>query len=594
MSKIFTLAALLYFTMPAWGQAGSLNPQFNGGTVITGFGPNHSQADDLAVQPDGKVIAAGYALISGISNFALARYNTNGTLDNSFGVNGKVLVNLGSGSWLKAIALQADGKIVVGGSVTNGPTVQFALMRFLSNGSPDPSFGTNGVVTLIIGSYAYVKDIVLQPDGKIIMSGEAYINGDYDFAIARYNTNGTLDISFGGGVVIIDFNNDDYVKAVRVQSDGKVVVAGSSNFKFALTRLTPSGSLDNEFGSEGRVTTIVGSVPGNDNALSLALQTDGKIILAGEAFNPPHASDVALVRYTPSGSLDPTFGNNGKILTDIGGNFDQASAVAIQGDGKIVVAANTTYNGQPRIGMLRYTPQGNSDPSFGNNGVTITTVGNEAYVSSMQFHGLGIYVAGVAKNNPDRFAILSFINDASPLPVRLVDFTAQKVGNSVVLNWITENELNTESFHAEKSTDGRIFNLLQEVAAAGNSTTTLKYSAIDRQPFAAVNYYLIRTVDIDGSSSYSKIVAIKNDIKAIEVFPNPVAAVTQLQLPAGIHGALRIDILDAGGMLTKTMNLQSAGNAQSIPVDLSYLSRGTYILRVTGANTRFSQKLIKE
>ncbi len=594
MGKNFTLIVLLYISMPTWGQAGLINPQFNGGSLTTSFSSDHCQAEDIAVQPDGKIVAGGYALAGGISHFALARYQTNGNLDNSFGTGGKVLVNPGAGgSWITSIAIQPDGKILAGGSVSNGPTIQFAVMRFLSNGSPDASFGNNGLVTLVVGTYAYLKDILIQPNGQIVLAGEAMINGDFDFALARYNSNGTLDLTFNGGIKVVDFNNDEYLKAISLQPDGKILLAGSSNFTFALTRLNVNGSIDGSFGNEGRLLTVAGTVAGNDNAMSMALQADGKILVVGEAYNPPSFSDIAIVRYTSSGQLDPAFGGDGIVLTDIDGSNDQATAVSVQNDGRIVIAGNTIYQGNQRIVLMRFSAQGNIDQSFGNNGSTIATVGNEAYVHSMKLSGLKIYLSGVAKNNPDQFALLSFMNDASPLPVQFMDFTAQKEGNTVRLQWTTSREENTKSFIAEKSTDGRDFYLLEEVAASGNSNSINKYSVTDRQPLAEINYYRIKSVDIDGSYSYTKILAIRNEVSAVQIFPNPVRSTMQVQLPAGLDGITQLDLYDVTGRLARSMKVQTGGLASSIPVDMSSLFKGTYLVRITNGEMIFTEKVMK-
>jgi uncharacterized delta-60 repeat protein len=467
-------------------------------------------------------------------------------------------------------------------------------MRFLSNGSTDPSFGNNGLVTLVVGTYAYLKDILLQPNGKIVLAGEALINGDYDFALARYNANGTLDLSFNGGTVTVDFNNDEYLKAIRLQEDGRIVLAGSSNFTFALTRINTNGSIDGSFGNEGRMLTVAGTVAGNDNAMSMSLQSDGKIVVVGEAYNPPYFSDIAIVRYTTAGQLDPGFGGDGILLADIDGSNDQATAVSVQSDGKIVIAGNTIYQGNQMIVMMRFSSQGNIDQSFGTNGRTFASVGNYAYVYSMKLSGLKIYLSGVAKNNPDQFALFSFMNDASPLPVHIMDFTAQKEGNTVRLQWTTSLEENTKSFIAEKSTDGINFIRLEEIAAAGNSNTIQKYSVTDRQPIAPVNYYRIKTVDIDGSFSFTRILAIKNDVISVQLFPNPVRNTMQVQLPAGLDGTTRIDLYDATGRHARNMKVETGGSASSVPVDMSSLLKGTYLVRISNGEMIFTEKIMKD
>jgi len=593
MSRIFTLAAF-FIAINCGAQTGLLNAQFSGGTITTSFTGDNCQADDIALQPNGCLVAGGYALLNGVKHFAMARYKQNGSLDASFGMGGKVLLSLSaSGSWISSLDIQNDGKILAGGSIELGPTIQFALMRFLPSGAPDASFGVNGLVTLAAGSYSYIKDVAVQNDGKIIVAGESFINGSYDFVVARYTNTGTLDLSFSNGIASVDFGGNDVVKSVRLLPDGQILVGGSSNYKFALAKLDASGEPVGSFGNGGMVTTVAGTVPGNDNGLSLAVQADGKILMAGEAYNPPYASDICVIRYNTNGTLDQSFGNGGIALTDIDGSFDQASSVSVQNDGKIVVSGNTTYQGQPRVLLARFMPNGSFDPGFGVNGRTIAFLGNEGYVYSMVFHGNKIFIAGVIKNQPDQFAILSFTTDAFPLPLRFLDFVAQKEAGYVSLQWTTENEINVEGFTVEKSTDGRNFSDLHSLPASNAASTIKNYRATDMQP-STVNYYRIRSRDFDGAIAYSKIIAVKTGIDGIEIFPNPVRTAAQLQLPAGIQEEVNIDVVDASGRVLQRQRLQLQGLARSVSLDLSGYVKGIYFVNLSANGIKYTQRMLKE
>jgi uncharacterized delta-60 repeat protein len=596
MQKIFTLAACLYISIQLWGQAGTLNTQFNNGVATTSFGPDHCGADDIAVQPDGKVVVAGYAMVGGVSNFAVARYHVNGILDASFGTGGKLTLNpaAAGGCWLKAITVQNDGKIVVGGSFSNGTTVSFALMRLQSNGNVDASFGTNGLVTTAVGNYAHIKDIALQPDGKIIAAGESTTGVFYDFTVIRYTSTGAIDYTFGAGVNTFNISGDDYVKSVKYQPDGKVLIAGSADYMFAMARLSPNGSLDGEFGTEGKVITVVGITLGNDNCTGIALQNDGKIIAVGEGFFGAMASNIVVARYSVHGTLDNSFGTNGVKSLDIGGSFDQASCVMVQSDGKIVVGGNTVVGGQPSVVVARFLLGGMLDPGFGTGGYTVTAIGSEAYVYAMAFYGTSIYFSGVEKATPDVFALTSYINDVSPLPVRYADFSVQKNNSTVTLQWQTENEWNTKSFVAEKSDDGKKFIPFKEVAAAGTSSVLTQYRTFDEQPYNNITYYRIKSVDHDGFTSFTKILTVKNDIKNIEVFPNPVQSYVQIQLPGGIKGDVKINVTDLAGKTVRTKDVQLQGSSLSVSLQMNEFAKGMYLVNVSSDNLNFSQRIIKE
>jgi uncharacterized delta-60 repeat protein len=242
--KIFTLAASLCLTTLCYGQAGLLNTQFNGGIQATSFGSDPAIGEDIAIQPDGKVVVVGQTIVSGISNMAIARFNTNGTLDNGFGTGGKIVISLNpAGSWLKAVAILSDGKILAGGSVTNGANVDYAMLRFFSNGNIDPSFGVNGIVTSSWDTYSYLKDILVQNDGRILVAGEAADPFSSDYAVARFLSNGSPDATFSGGFVTVDVLGDDFAKTIKLLSNGRMIVGGSSSFRFSMIKLNPTARL---------------------------------------------------------------------------------------------------------------------------------------------------------------------------------------------------------------------------------------------------------------------------------------------------------------------------------------------------------------
>jgi uncharacterized delta-60 repeat protein len=364
------------FALVRYNTDGSLDTSFDtDGKVVTDLGyPTTSGTGDVATQADGKVVVAGYSSNGFNDDFAVLRYNADGTRDSSFGTGGKALTDISGfiqGERARAIAIQPDGKIIAAGETTLSVTgSDFALVRYNADGSRDNSFNDDGIVTtdFTTNSFDFANAVTIQPDGKIVAAGVVSVNANFDFAIARYNPDGSLDTTFDGdGKVTTSFSaNSDAAYAVVIQPDGKIVAAGnqSSNPDFILARYNTDGSLDTSFDGDGRVTTdIMGT---NDGAVALALQTNGKIVAAGGAYNGANY-DFALVRYNTDGSLDTSFDTDGKVTTNVL-NGDSASGVVIQADGRIVVAGNSFGGSGNDASLARYNADGSLDASFGTGG----------------------------------------------------------------------------------------------------------------------------------------------------------------------------------------------------------------------------------
>src|SRR5215471_17901057 len=306
-------------------------------------------------------------------------------LDSSFGTSGKVTTDFagGTGAAARTVAVQTDGKIFAAGVAVFNGVADFALARYNSNGTLDTSFGTSGIVTTVFdfpGSFDRVFTIVQQPDGKFVAVGSTVINLVANFALARFNANGTLDTSFGtGGMVTTGFGVSAEATSAVVQSDGKIVAAGFANLGggdyFALVRYNSNGTLDTSFGTGGKVTTAFLSQGFSlAQANSVALQPDGKIVAAGIAAIGG-GDDFALARYSSNGTLDATFGTGGQVTTDFlnqGISLAQADSVALQPDGRIVAAGNAKVGGGIDFGLARYNSNGTLDTSFGTSGKVTT------------------------------------------------------------------------------------------------------------------------------------------------------------------------------------------------------------------------------
>jgi uncharacterized delta-60 repeat protein len=364
-----------------------LDPTFgDGGVVYINADPTlNSYAQAVVVQPDGKVVLAGTISKTAERRFALIRLTVTGSLDTGFGDAGIVSTAFpsGKGGIATAVALTADGRILAGGNVyVDATSTDFAIARYSPGGTLDTTFGDGGVAFAGFGppEGGGVTSIAVLPDGHVLAAGYRGLTAgamSNDHAVAKFDVNGSRDATFGaGGRVKVDIRGtNDAPNAMLVQSDGRIVLAGSSGrppMSFAdlsVVRLQPDGSLDPSWGTAGKVVHVIGAQ--SSSAYAASVDGAGRMVLGGGIYGT--IEDFLVVRLTSTGSLDSAFGSGGVVTTDFGGNSEFAARLYIQPDGKIVQVGRSS-NGTPPValGFARHQSDGSPDLGFGVGGKVLS------------------------------------------------------------------------------------------------------------------------------------------------------------------------------------------------------------------------------
>ena len=422
MKRLWRLASLTIataLTASAFGAspaaaAGELDPAFSSdGKVFTDFfGAMYDDLHDVAVAPDGKIIAVGSwggadshscPAAATHCNFAIVRYHPNGSIDTSFGSNGRVMTDFdGDDDVAWGVALQPDGKIVVAGSAlvgTNAP--DFALARYLADGSLDRTFAGDGKLTTALGETERAMDVLIQPNGSIVAVGFTDTFGTEDFALARYFPNGTLDPSFSGdGIQTTGLGHDDRATAAALQRDGKIIVVGTrwedddscfacKETDLALARYRSDGSLDPTLDGDGKMTEGHG---GDEGLEAVTAMRDGRFVVAGYS-----SGDFYAARYLPNADRDESFALQGRKWVNFGANAG-AFGVATGSDGKVVLTGSAGGD----LAAARVTTSGANDLTFSGDGMVRTDFGGSEQGDAMVLQRDGkILVAGYRKRTND-------------------------------------------------------------------------------------------------------------------------------------------------------------------------------------------------
>ncbi|GAB1404686.1 hypothetical protein MASR1M74_18650 [Lentimicrobium sp.] len=460
MKKIYILLFTLFASLGVQAQnAGSFDPTFgDNGVVLTPIGNDFSMSYDMALQADGKILLGGEARI-GTYKFALTRYNVDGSLDMDFGYQGIVNTSLGESDFGSAVVVQDDGRIILAGRSFNGSSYQARVLRYTSIGEMDPTFGANGVAALNMMNN--VEQAVIQEDGKIVVGGYS----DDNFALARLNSNGTLDTSFGDGGYVITVMEDDggqacqsYVKGIDIQTDGKIVAAGFmysyyTYYDVVVARYTADGQLDAGFALNGTLKANLGGLA--DFATSVKIQDDGKIVVGGHKefaiITGVPEYDAAILRLDSDGNYDDTFGTDGVAFYRLTEQATYVDDIVIQDDGKIVFTGQivdylaSAYD----IYACRINSDGTLDTAFGNEGhIVMDPFNTDVNANSILLQEDGnILISGYSTSREDvyNFMVLRLLGEEQ-VEIPAVEVTFDNVQATTLDATFTPNDI-CESYY---------------------------------------------------------------------------------------------------------------------------------------------------
>jgi uncharacterized delta-60 repeat protein len=499
-----------------------------------------------------------------------------GTLDSSFGINGKRISELNvSESSVNSMAIQTDGKILLAGYSTIYPPApikqNFSVARYNIDGSNDTTFGNNGrVVTRVTNENSIARSIIVQPDGKILVGGNTEGPGRIDFMIVRYNSNGTFDSSFNKtGVKIIPMSKfSTYGYSLALQNDKKILIAGHSywaDYDFAISRIFENGRLDSSFNDSGKVLLKLGT--SDDIATSVKIQKNGKIIVSG--YTASNNYNSAIVRLNTNGKLDNTFGNNGIVIKDLSNNGnDFTIASAIQQDDKIILAGFVGNSSNDRALLSRFKSNGELDSSFNKTGSVITKLpGDQVSIYDVKIQGDNkIVIAGYAGFSPDAsFIAVRYLNNGN------IDST---FGN----NGIAETKISTRMDWAGSlgiQKDGKI-------VLGGTCYCNASYS------FAMVRY---------NSKLVLSNLDLRNKNKSMLLYPNPITKSALLEYDLIENGLINLYLSDINGKTLVNFlkdEFQYSGTHKQNVIIPDNITPGIYFLNFTSLDVNYVIKVIVE
>ncbi len=519
--KIKLLLALqLIILNSVYSQIGVLDSTFGtNGITVTDVSNNEMNdgGQSVLTKDNGSIIVTGYTTnTNGDKDFALVQYDSNGMLDNSFGTNGIASLDLnGFDNIASSSVMQSDGKIITVGYTSN-TNKDIIVTRFNSNGSLDTSYATNGIYTYDSGADDYAETVAILSNDTILVG--CSLSSDY--GVIKISSLGTNDTTFGSnGIVTTDLGSGDTIEDIKLQSDGKILITGTSGksvaggdgdvYDKALIRYNTNGTLDTNFNSTGIIFNSFEN-GGDDGGYSIIVQPDGKIIVCGSSYIGLNDDNFALTRYNNDGSIDITFGTNGTTITDFGSSYDYCLSSLLQNDGKIILGGmkvNGTTYNRDFC-LARYDSNGILDTNFGTNGILATDINNDS-----RDHGIS----------------LAFHQD-----------------NKLLLAGYSRNV-------------GETFD------------------------FAIARYTIEENLGIDN---------FINNSKNYLIYPNPVGESISIINKTLNNEKVDIEIYSVDGKRIKTITDHNFSYNQNIP--LAYLTKGVYIIRISNNKTSENLKIVKK
>ncbi len=601
VKTLFIVISILIINNNLKAQAGTLDPTFgNGGFVIE---DSFSSDSHSIILPDGKLL-----LIGGNAGLAVDRFNQDGSYDESFGIKGHNSISLNGKLWgpaHKTFALLPDGKIIC--ATLYLPKSKFAitdiaLLRLNSNGSLDSSFGINGFDTLQLDKYNTATGLVVQPDGKIVVSGDVQKNlyDEQRTFICRYMPDGGLDPTFGeGGVVISTYVNATSSNSLVMNAAGKLIRGSTydlygSRSPFMLESFNSDGSKDAGFGEDGVAKYVFGEGQEgswNNIMLMMAQQSDGKLVCTG-ATGQDEDIFMALCRFNEDGSIDASFGVEGGIIVPYKNSDVQAYELCFQPDGKIVTLASPETNPFLGITLVRYTSSGQIDASFGENGFS-SVYNDTAHIEASSVHILSdgkILTTGQLTTyiGQKTYILLARFNNDNVLATNFKDVKAAQNNDAITITWQTLNEDGTKSFTIERSGNANDFVGINTVPAKGVASI---YNYTDKNPLDGISYYRIRENAANATNTFSPVVKVVfNSTGVISLYPNPAKnTVTVKGLNKNVTAIIKIT-----DMQGREISSQNFTQSSSATLNIRALAQGTYFVQVSQEGKVVRLKLIKE
>ncbi|MBS1745502.1 MAG: T9SS type A sorting domain-containing protein [Bacteroidetes bacterium] len=591
MKTIFIFTTYILLAIISKAQPGTLDKSFGtDGKVITNFGDStYPTINNAIIQADDKIVVIGsYASATEEhpTSFAAFRYTSDGNLDYNFGDSGKAVVVIPFESWSEARygAIQKDGKILLSGYgwyYYFDPTYSGLITRLNTDGSIDSSFGTNGIIQITKNKSGGYGSIAVQADNKIVVIGGAGGSG----FINRFLENGTLDRTFGDtGYAFISEHYS--FESCKIQPDGKIVVGGNyypvdfTTRKFCLQRYLTDGTLDKSFGDNGTVTTAY-----NDDAdiHDLAFQSDGKIVVTGETtkFSGNFEPRFATARYNVDGSLDNSFGTNGKITTLFGDSFAIAESIAVMKGDKILIGGEKDGDTSSDGVLVRLSANGFPDSGFGYNGEA-SGFEYSSFIQSVLLQSTDKIVtvggASVTEGSID-IALARYNNDLTQKQIIITKIRRWLQHHHGIM-WDNNNG-NISSYAVQRSSDGEHWSTIYH----SPFTTNNHYN--DPSPLNGANYYRLQTTSTDGAVAYSNIIAVANH--EIKISPNPASNILHIEGLSSTNKT-QLTIIDFAGNIKQ----QAVAGNNACNVNIASLHPRNYLLKIEMNGDVVIKKFVKE